>query len=86
MFVKCLLNIKDVYGIIKTSFCFYRKYYVYKYEEENPKLIKFKQSDEIIKVMEQYIQNYTKKARFTEEILNRELYISKENLLNPLII
>ena len=30
--------------------------------------------------MEEYIQNYTKKAKFTEEILNRELYISKEKL------
>ena len=61
------------------SFTSYVERY-YKYEEENPKLIKFKQSDEIIKVMEEYITNYTKKAKFTEEILNRELYISKEKL------
>lgn len=66
------------YKHIESFTSFVERYY--KYEEENPKLIKFKQSDEIIKVMEQYIQNFTKKARFTEEILNRELYISKEKL------
>jgi DNA helicase-2/ATP-dependent DNA helicase PcrA len=66
------------YKHIESFTSFVERYY--KYEEENPKLIKFKQSDEIIKVMEEYIQNYTKKAKFTEEILNRELYISKEKL------
>ena len=66
------------YRHIESFTSFVERYY--KYEEENPKLIKFKQSDEIIKVMEEYITNYTKKAKFTEEILNRELYISKEKL------
>lgn len=66
------------YKHIESFTSFVERYY--KYEEENPKLIKFKQSDEIIKVMEEYIENYTKKAKFTEEILNRELYISKEKL------
>ena len=66
------------YKHIESFTSFVERYY--KYEEENPKLIKFKQSDEIIKVMEKYITNYTKKAKFTEEILNRELYISKEKL------
>ena len=66
------------YKHIESFTSFVERYY--KYEEENPKLIKFKQSDEIIKVMEDYITNYTKKAKFTEEILNRELYISKEKL------
>lgn len=66
------------YKHIESFTSFVERYY--KYEEENPKLIKFKQSDEIIKVMEEYIKNYTKKAKFTEEILNRELYISKEKL------
>lgn len=66
------------YKHIESFTSFVERYY--KYEEENPKLIKFKQSDEIIKVMEEYITNYTKKAKFTEEILNRELYISKEKL------
>ena len=66
------------YKHIESFTSFVERYY--KYEEENPKLIKFKQSDEIIKVMEEYIANYTKKAKFTEEILNRELYISKEKL------
>lgn len=66
------------YRHIESFTSFVERYY--KYEEENPKLIKFKQSDEIIKVMEEYIENYTKKAKFTEEILNRELYISKEKL------
>ena len=43
-------------------------------------LIKFKQSDEIIPIIEEYIKNYTSKAEFTDEIFNRDLYIRKEQL------
>lgn len=66
------------YKHIESFTSFIERYY--KYEEEFPNLIKFKQSDDIIKIIELYIKNYTKQAKFTEEILNRELYISKEKL------
>lgn len=66
------------YKYIETFTSFVERYY--KYEEELPDLIKFKQSNEIIKVIELYIKNYTKNAKFTDDILNRDLYISKEKL------
>ena len=43
-------------------------------------MIKLKQSNEIIPVMEEYIKNYTSKAKFTSEIFNRELYVPLEKL------
>lgn len=66
------------YKHIETFTSFVERYY--KYEEELPDLIKFKQSNDIIKVLELYIKNYTKNAKFTDDILNRDLYISKEKL------
>ena len=66
------------YKHIETFTSFVERYY--KYEEELPDLIKFKQSNEIINVIELYIKNYTRNAKFTDDILNRELYISKEKL------
>ena len=66
------------YKHIETFTSFVERYY--KYEEEFPELIKFKQSDEIIKILELYIKNYTKQAKFTDDILNRDLYISKQKL------
>ncbi len=66
------------YKHIETFTSFVERYY--KYEEELPDLIKFKQSNEIIKVLELYIKNYTKNAKFTDDILNRDLYISKDKL------
>ena len=66
------------YKHIETFTSFIERYY--KYEEVLPDLIKFKQSDEIINVIDLYIKNYTKKARFNEDILNRDLFITKEKL------
>ena len=66
------------YKHIETFTSFIERYY--KYEEVLPDLIKFKQSDEIINVIDLYLKNYTKKARFNEDILNRDLFITKEKL------
>lgn len=66
------------YKSIETFTSFIERYY--KYEEGYIDLIKFKQSDEIIPVLEEYINNYVKKATFTEEIFNHDLYIEKEKL------
>ena len=66
------------YKNIESFTSFIERYY--KYEEELPELIKFKQSNEIIPVLEKYIENYCKKAKFVDEIFNRELYITKEKL------
>lgn len=66
------------YKDIESFTSFIERYY--KYEEEDTNLIRFKQSNHIIKVIEEFVRNYTKKARFTEEIFNRELYVPLEKL------
>ena len=66
------------YKNIESFTSFIERYY--KKEEIYTDLIKLKQSNEIIPVIEKYIQNYTKKARFTSEIFNRELYVPLEKL------
>ena len=66
------------YKSIETFTSFIERYY--KYEENYIDLIKFKQSNEIIPVIEKYIDNYVKKAEFTDEIFTHELYIEKEKL------
>lgn len=66
------------YKNIESFTSFIERYY--KKEELYTDLIKLKQSNEIIPVIEKYIQNYTKNARFTSEIFNRELYVPLEKL------
>lgn len=66
------------YKDIESFTSFIERYY--KHEELMTDLIKFKQSDEIIPIIEEYIKNYTSKAEFTDEIFNRDLYIRKEQL------
>ncbi len=66
------------YKTVESFTSFIERYY--KYEEEYVDLIKFKQSDEIIPIIEEYIKNYTSKATFTNEILNHDLYVEKERL------
>ena len=66
------------YKDVESFTSFIERYY--KNEEAYIDLIKFKQSDEIIPIIEKYIENYTKKAKFTSEILNHDLYIEKDKL------
>ena len=66
------------YREIESFTSFIERYY--KYNEPQIELIKFKQSNEIIKVMDEYINNYTKKARFIDDIFNHDLFIEKEKL------
>ena len=66
------------YKNIESFTSFIERYY--KKEELYTDLIKLKQSNEIIPIIEKYIENYTKKARFTSEIFNRDLYVPLEKL------
>ena len=66
------------YKYIESFTSFIERYY--KKEEPYTDLIKLKQSNEIIPIIEKYIENYTKKARFTSEIFNRDLYVPLEKL------
>ena len=66
------------YRDIESFTSFIERYY--KYNEPFIDLIMFKQSDEIIKVMDDYIKEISEKAEFTDEIFNHDLYITKKEL------
>lgn len=66
------------YKIIESFPKFIERYY--KYEENNIKLIKFKQSDKIIKLIENYAIRITNNAQFTDNIYNHEIWYSKDEL------
>ena len=66
------------YRNIESFTSFIERYY--KYEEADTDLIRFKQSNEIIKVMEEYINEFSNKAKFTKDIFNHDLFIEKEKL------
>ena len=66
------------YKQVETFTSFIERYY--KYEETYIDLIKFKQSNEIIKVIEEYIDNYTNKIVFIDDILNHDLFVTKDKL------
>ncbi len=66
------------YRSIESFTSFIERYY--KYEEAFTDLIRFKQSDKIISVIDEYIKSIDKKVSFTDEILNHDVYVSKEQL------
>ncbi len=66
------------YKSIESFTSFIERYY--KYEEPFIDLIKYKQSNEIIKVMEDYVKSFSKKASFTSDLLNHDVFITKEKL------
>ncbi len=66
------------YNSIESFTSFIERYY--KYEGLDTDLIRFKQSNEIIKVIDDYIKEYTSKAKFTDDIFNHDLYVEKEKL------
>ena len=66
------------YKQVETFTSFIERYY--KHEESDIELVKIKQSNEIIPILESYINNLAKRARFTDDILNHDLYIEKEKL------
>ena len=66
------------YKSIETFTSFIERYY--KHDEINIDLVKVKQSNDIIKVIDEYISNLTKRARFTDDIFNHDLYIEKDKL------
>lgn len=52
----------------------------YKYQEKNPELVKYKQSDEIINNIDLYLKDLIKKMEFVDGIDIHDFYISKEEL------
>ncbi len=52
----------------------------YKYQEKNPRLVKYKQSDEIIKYIDEYVTNITNKTKFENDYITHDFEITKEEL------
>lgn len=52
----------------------------YKYQERNPVLVKYKQSDEIIEALEKYIKNLLNKLKFVSDITTRDFEITADEL------
>lgn len=66
------------YKEVESFTSFIERYY--KHEEIDEYLVRIKQSNEIIPIIDKYIDAYTKKARFTDDIFNHDLFIEKEKL------
>lgn len=52
----------------------------YKYQERNKELVRYKQSDEIIEILEKYIKRLLTNIKFENDLSTREFDISKEEL------
>lgn len=52
----------------------------YKYQEDNEELVKYKQSNQIINDLDNYIKRFIKELHFTDEIVTRDFEISKDEL------
>lgn len=52
----------------------------YKYEEPNESLVRYKQSDKVIKDIDNYMEELISKIRFTDGIENRDFTITKDEL------
>lgn len=52
----------------------------YKYQEKNPKLVKYKQSNDIILALEMFIKKILKNIYFQNDIITRDYEINKEEL------
>ena len=67
------------YKDVETFTNFVARYY--KYQDEYPELIKYKQSDEIIKDLDDYLEDYISSCKITDAIVENEINnVSKEEL------
>lgn len=67
------------YKDVETFTDFVARYY--KYQDEYPELIKYKQSDEIIKDLDDYLEDYISSCKITDSIVENEINkVSKEEL------
>ena len=71
------------YKDVETFTSFISRYYSHK--EEYEELVKYKQSDEIIDDFTNYLDNYVKKAKFLEDIIEDEKNVVLKDELNELL-
>lgn len=57
----------------------------YSYQETNPELIRYKQSDEIIKDMEHYVKDLENNAKFLRDIIENDVYEYTKEELNDMM-
>ena len=72
------------YKEVETFTGFVSRYYTY--SEENPELVKYKQSDEIIKDMDAYLADYIKNCKFTGDIIENEFNVFLKEELNEMLL
>lgn len=66
------------YKEVETFTSFVERYY--KYTESNKDLVKYKQSDEIINHIENYIEDYIANIEFTDDLIQHEYFYTKDEL------
>ena len=66
------------YKEIESFTAFVERYY--KYKEKNKELVKYKQSDEIVKHIEDYINDYVKNIEFIDGLEKHEYFYTKDEL------
>ena len=70
-------NLKE-YQSVESFTEFVERYY--KYKESNKELVKYKQSDQIIEDLDNYIKNLIDKLYFKDDLVTKEFDISKDEL------
>lgn len=71
------------YKDVETFTDFVSRYYTYK--EENPELVKYKQSDQIIIDFDNYIDEYIASCRYNGPVIENEINIVTEEELNEML-
>lgn len=73
-----LTTYTNEYKSVESFTSFIERYY--KYTEKNPELVKYKQSDQVIEDVNNYVKDLINNAKFTEDIENKDYSITKEEL------
>lgn len=71
------------YKDVETFTEFVARYYTY--EEDNPELVKYKQSDEIITDLDNYLKEYVDKAKFMRTFVEGEINIVDKDDINEML-
>ena len=73
-----LTTYTNEYKSVESFTSFIERYY--KYTEKNPELVRYKQSDQVIEDINNYVKDLISNAKFTEDIQNKDYTITKEEL------
>ena len=66
------------FNTVESFTSFVERYY--KYEEKNPQLVKYKQSEDMIKCIDKYARRITNSTKFVNDYITHDFEISKEEL------